>query len=562
MGPTSLEPEFPGPSRGIEIDGVAGAVIGSSARDALSAEQLVQIGVQVRAYVPPGRDHDAEERMKLGTVALLSTLGMALTSVSVWALTPGSGKAAPSAPTPAAAVARAPQGDGLLAGLFESDDVRRGATFTSGSTLMLEGRLGHPVLDAGRDSETFLMLNVRAAAEELASTPAPVNLSIVIDRSRSMEGQRLENALAAARGMVRRLRDGDTVSVITYNTETTVVVPATVLDSRSRDTVLFSLRGVQAQGHTCISCGIESGLDAMGRRPGVSRMLLLSDGEANAGIRDVPGFHRLAQTARERDVSISSIGVDVDYNERVMFAVAQSSNGRHYFVESPAGLPRIFDEELDSLVRTVASRAEVELDLAPGVQMLEVMDRSFTRDGSRILVPFGAFAQNDTKTLLVRLRVPRGPAGDRPVARVRMRYEDLTRARPGDCNGELVAALTDDRDRISPLDPLVESRLARSETAAALQRANELFSEGDVAAARRTIDSSRGRIRNRRQAASSKASSAQKPGLDADFEQQLSTLEQADEGFSAAAAEPAPAASRQGKAQVRSNAGALDELGL
>jgi len=509
--------------------------------------------------------------MKIGTVALLSTLGMALTSMSVWALTPPAGKTAPSTPTTVASVTARPGGAGggagagggsLLGGLLGSTTSTSGATFSSGSTLVLEGRLGHPTLDATRDSETFLMLDVRAAADELASTPAPVNLSIVIDRSRSMEGQRLENALAAARGMIRRLRDGDTVSVVTYNTDTSVVVPATVLDARSREDVLFSLRGVQAQGHTCISCGIETGLATMGQRPGVARMLLLSDGEANAGIRDVPGFQRLAQQARERDVGISSIGVDVDYNERVMFAVAQSSNGRHYFVESPAGLPQIFDEELDSLVRTVANRAEVELDLAPGVQMLEVLDRSFTRDGDRVFVPFGAFAQGDAKTLLMRVRVPRGQAGDQPIARVRMRYEDLTRARPGDCEGELVATLTERADDVSPLDPLVESRVARSETSAALVRANELFSEGDVAAARRTLDSSRGRIRSRRTAARSKASASDKTRLDADFERQLNTLDDADQGFEAVEAEPAPATSRQGKAQVRSNAGALDELGL
>jgi Ca-activated chloride channel family protein len=508
--------------------------------------------------------------MKLATVALLSTLGMALTSVSVWALTPPGG-GGPARSEPKLAQVAAPQGSGgtstsggaagLLAGLVDRAEPR-GASFTSGSTLMLEGRLGHPTLDATRDSETFLMLNVRAAAEELASTPVPVNLSIVIDRSRSMEGQRLENALAAARGMIRRLRDGDTGSVVTYNTETEVVVPATVLGSRSREDLLFSLRSIEAQGHTCISCGIETGLTTMGTRPGVSRMLLLSDGEANAGIRDVPGFQRLAEQARARDVAISSIGVDVDYNERMMFAVAQGSNGRHYFVENETGLPRIFDEELDSLVRTVANRAEVELDLAPGVQVLEVMDRSFTRDGNRVLVPFGAFAQGDTKTLLVRLRVPRGEAGPREVAEVRMRWDDLTRARPGDCQGSLVAELTDDARSVSPLDPLVESRLARSETSAALQRANELFAEGDVTAAQRTLDSSRGRIRERQAEAGNKANAAQRPAIDQDFERQLQTLEAAEKGFSDAAAEPAPASSRVGKSQVRSNAGSLDELGL
>lgn len=500
--------------------------------------------------------------MKLGIVALLSTLGMALTSVSVWALTPGDH--GPGTPTPAPAVAGpSAGGGGGGGGLFAEwvgDD--GDAHFTSGTTLTLDGRLGHAVLEAERDNETFLMLQVGAATEDIASAIAPVNLSIVIDRSRSMEGRRLDNALSAARGMVRRLRDGDTVSVITYNTETSVVVPATVLDRRTRDDVLFALRGIEARGHTCISCGMEAGLSAMGRQAGVSRMLLLSDGEANTGIRDVPGFERLAEQARSRDVSISTIGVDVDYNERVMFAVARSSNGRHYFVQDEAGLPRIFDEELESLVRSVANRAEVEIDLAPGVTALEVFDRSFTRDGNRVLVPFGAFAQGDEKTVLMRLRVPRGQVGDRPVAEVRLRYEDLTRARPGSCEGSLIARLTSDATKVSELDAIVEARLGRSETVDALRRANELFSEGDVEAARRTLDSSRGRIRRRQTAARSNAVAADQPEIDEDFQRQLQTLEEADQGFGAAAAEPAPASSRKGKAQVRSNAGVLDDLGL
>lgn len=496
--------------------------------------------------------------MKLGTVALLSTLGMALTSVSVWALTP---TARTDAPTTAASRTPAVAGNASgLVGAFAS--ATPGATFVSGSTLMLEGRLGHAVVDADRDNETFLMLQVRAQAEGLARTPAPVNLSIVIDRSRSMEGRRLENALAAARGMVRRLRDGDTVSVVTYNSDADVIVPATVLDSRSRQDISFALSRVEARGHTCISCGIEAGLDTMGRREGVARMLLLSDGEANSGVRDVTGFRSIAQGAHRRDVVISTVGVDVEYNDRVMVAVAQASNGQHYFVENETSLPEIFDEEARALVGTVANRAEIEVDLGPGVQVLEVLGRDFTQRGTRLTVPFGAFANGVEKTLLVRLRVPRGTEGEAEVADVRLRYDDLTRERPGDCEGTLLAERTRDRAELSRLDPIVESRLARSETAEALRRANDLFREGDVAAARRTIDSSRGRIRKRATAARDNADEAAQPLIDADFRRQLDTLQQAEQGFGEAAAESAPAQSRKGKAQVRSNAGSLDDLEL
>ena len=74
-------------------------------------------------------------------------------------------------------------------------------------------------------------------------------------------------------------------------------------------------------------------MSVIGRRTGaVNRILLLSDGEANAGIRDAEGFFGLAERARGMDTTVSSIGVDIDYNEQLMLAVAQGSNGRHYFV--------------------------------------------------------------------------------------------------------------------------------------------------------------------------------------------------------------------------------------
>lgn len=369
----------------------------------------------------------------------------------------------------------------------------------------------------------------------------------------------MANALDAARGMVRRLREGDTVSVVTYNSAANVLVPATVIDAQARGDILFSLRGVEARGHTCISCGIESGIAAMGSRDGaVHRMLLLSDGQANSGVRDVDGFRRIAEQARSRDVAISTVGVDVDYNERVMFAVAQASTGRHYFVENTASLPKIFDEELASLVNTVANRARVELDLAPGVTVLEVLDRSFSRDGNRLIVPFGSFAAGETKTLLVRLRVPAGAAGERAIAEVRTRYDDLARDARGDSQGRLVATMTADAAAISELDPIVEARVARSETAASLALANELFVRGDVAGARAELDDKRGRIRRRKARTKNRTKGKLRDTLSVDFEAQLNSLEAAEEGFGRA---PQPA-SRAGKAQVRSNAGQLDELGL
>src|SRR6185436_18457787 len=99
-------------------------------------------------------------------------------------------------------------------------------------------------------------------------------------------------------------------------------------------------------------------------------------------------------------------------------------------------------------------------------------DRTCQRDGDRVRVSLGDFAAGEEKTMLMRVRIPRGAAGKRPVADVRLSWDDLGKGKKNDCNGSLALLLTDDAGRISPLDPLVTARLNRSQTAARLTEAN------------------------------------------------------------------------------------------
>src|SRR5688572_6140594 len=125
----------------------------------------------------------------------------------------------------------------------------------------------------------------------------------------------------------------------------------------------------------------------LGQRPGmVSRILLLSDGLATAGVRDLPGFKRQAEDVRRLGASITTIGVDVDYDERLMSALARDSNGGHYFVEQADKLPGIFDTEMSTLTKTVANQAELVVDLAPGVFADQVFDRVTVGAGSQTII--------------------------------------------------------------------------------------------------------------------------------------------------------------------------------
>ncbi|HZO12861.1 MAG TPA: VWA domain-containing protein, partial [Polyangiaceae bacterium] len=367
-----------------------------------------------------------------------------------------------------------------------------------------------------------------------------------------------------------RLRDGDMVSVATFNTAVQTLAPPTVIDSRSREEVIRRIEGVTAEGDTCISCGLENGMAALrgGRAGMIKRMLLLSDGEPTSGVRDVEGFRTLAERARDMDCTISSVGVDVQYNEVLMSAIAITSNGRHYFVENPSGLPTVFDQEIQSLVKTVAASAEMRIGLAPGVQVLEVLDRAFRREGDELVVPMGSFAAGEEKTVLAKVRVPRGSSGMRSVADVRFTFSDLLKNTQGVGVGQLSASLTDDDSKVSDLDPIVAGRLGRAETASALREANQLFKNGDVAGARAKLADARTAANQARAKFAPRASAPRREALNRDFDKQVAGLDEAEEGFaSAPAAKPGaapapPQDSRRGRAQVRSNESSAAELGF
>jgi Ca-activated chloride channel family protein len=289
----------------------------------------------------------------------------------------------------------------------------------------------------------------------------------------------------------------------------------------------------------------------------VDQMLLLSDGEATTGVKDEAGFRRIAATIQRQGSSISTIGVDVDYNERVMSAIAEETNGRHHFVANVAKLPSIFDEEFKSLSNTLADEVELNVSLAPGVRILEVFDRSYRRVGDSLVVPLGAFSAGDEKTLLIKVSAAEGQVGIRPIADVRLSYQDLTTNRRGTCEGSLSQALVADLQELTPLDPLVASRVERSETARTLLGANALIKEGKSDAARELLNKAKVKKRKAaRRFAQSPFESATKGSDDLkdDFDRQEQALAAAEaEVAPGPAGKPVAPQSRRAKAAVRTN---------
>jgi Ca-activated chloride channel family protein len=501
--------------------------------------------------------------MKLRSVALWASLGMATSTAAALAI---------PAPTVPGGGGSGPAGAG-------TDTPAAVARFTAGQTLTMDGRLGHSAIghaaSPGGSAETFLLASV-SGADSPAAAAAPMNLAIVIDRSGSMKGARIANAIEAAVGIVERMRDEDRVTVVAFDTTAQVIVAPSGAGGGQRGLIESAIRNIRLGADTCISCGLETAMAELSASPfagdHVDRMILLSDGEANHGVKDVSGLRVMAGRMRDRGCAITTMGVDVDFDEKVMAAIASESNGRHYFVQNASALPAIFEQEFDSLLATVARDGELEVSLAPGVEVEQVFDRSSRREGDRLVVPFGTFSAKQEKTVLMKLRVPADKGGVEPVASLKLRYRDLALRTDASSAGDLTLLVTDDAHAQQDLDPFVAARVARSETAEALTTANALFEQGRGAEAEKVLAVQRTTLHRAADRASavaqarpvtpvaSKGSGAFKD----DFDGQIAAVASAEQGFapppvnaapagSFAPAPPAADATRAGKAATRQN---------
>lgn len=210
---------------------------------------------------------------------------------------------------------------------------------------------------------------VEVAADATARASLPMNLSLVIDTSGSMDGAKMNRVRSAARYVAGQLRPADTLSIVGFDMNATVYYSAesvTNLDRTSR-----VIDSIMAHGGTRISAGIASGLDQLKRCTQVdrtNRMILLTDGQTD---RDEQECLRLAARAGDAQPSmtISTIGLGDDFNENLLLKIADGSRGHAYHLTDPEQIPEIFAAELSGAQAIQATSPLVRVKLASGVTL-------------------------------------------------------------------------------------------------------------------------------------------------------------------------------------------------
>ncbi len=310
-------------------------------------------------------------------------------------------------------------------------------------TLSLKLEPEQSVVLSGSPQELIVKIDLTAAKNKKTKR-SPLNLSVVLDRSGSMSGAKIEQARQAACGLVDQLAPGDIFSLVTYSSGVEVLVPAQPVEDK--ESLKRAISRIRADGNTALYAGVEKGADELERyfsRKKINRIILLSDGLANVGpssTRDLRGLgHRLAA----RGMSVTTIGLGDDYNEDLMAGLAEASDANYYYVKDTEKLPDIFAKELGELLTVVARDVRIEIICPEGVRPLGFIGRTEKFENHKASVNLSQFTPGQNRYLLLRCLVNENKP---EVARVNVSYKDELDGSESLANGVVKISYTKDRE--------------------------------------------------------------------------------------------------------------------
>lgn len=247
-----------------------------------------------------------------------------------------------------------------------------------GSYLQVQLELDQVQAPAGRNVDRYLLVTLRTPSQvpQDQSAPTetgrpPLSFTAVLDVSGSMQGQKLAQAKEAVRQALHRLHDGDTISLVIFNSEVRCVLEPTVYGEQSRRVIESALQEISAGGMTALDGGLALGVEkAAQTKLETNLILLLSDGQANVGETDLEKVGQRGFTARQQGMIVSTLGVGGDYNEALMAEIATQGGGRFYHVLSPDQITAFLTGELGEVTSLAARETQISLAIPIGAALV------------------------------------------------------------------------------------------------------------------------------------------------------------------------------------------------
>ena len=288
--------------------------------------------------------------------------------------------------------------------------------------------LDYDVLTVEQEHKLYLLARLEAGPAPEDAQRRPLNLSLVVDKSGSMAGSKIDYTRQAAQLLVQNMSNEDTLSVVLYNEVVETLLPAQQV--QHKDMINQRIAEIKAGGTTNLSSGWLEGVNNVSQNlndTSMNRVILMSDGHANRGITDPVKLISIAKQKFGSGVSTTTMGLGDDFNEDLLMAMADAGGGAFYFIESPEVTPTIFQEELTGLLSVVGQNLSIAIepsDHVKGIRQLNAYQE--TRGTDRTTFRLGDVFGNEVKSLMLELAIPAlKTIGEVEIANLIFEYDEL-----------------------------------------------------------------------------------------------------------------------------------------
>ncbi len=268
------------------------------------------------------------------------------------------------------------------------------------------------VIAKDEPTSRIVELEIQAPVAKDANQRQPLNLALVLDRSGSMHGNKLYYAKQAALHVVDMLEDSDQLAVVVFDDRVDVLTQSIPLTSQNKQQIKNLLHQVECGGSTFLSGGWLSGcqLIAAAAQPNtINRVLLLSDGQANAGITDIEELSQHARELANRGIATSTFGVGHDFNEHLMETMSNQGQGNFYFIETPQDIPNIFASEFKELSAITAREVELKVNLPIDATCEILGGYAAKKTKKQLVIPIGSMYSGKSQVVYLRIQLPASP---------------------------------------------------------------------------------------------------------------------------------------------------------
>ncbi len=318
----------------------------------------------------------------------------------------------------------------------------------------------------------------------------PLNLCLVIDRSTSMQGARLEHVKGAAHQIIDELHDDDALAVVTFHDRAEVVLPSQLGVNRARAKAKIST--IWASGGTEILQGIRAGLAELEKRHSkriTSHLILLTDGQTYGDEEDCVAE---ARQAGARRIGITAMGIGEDWNDALLDEIAAQSGGVSAYIASPGQVRTLLQQRVRGLGAVFAQGLTLETRCAEGVRIENAFRVSpyleyLTPAGG--VVSLGALQADALFAIVLEVGVAQKPAGDHRLLQLELTADIPSLGRQGDkLRCDVRCTFTSTEPPPQPVPTAILSALSKITLYRMQERAWDALESGDVNTATRQLE--------------------------------------------------------------------------